>query len=326
MAAIERHWQALTPLSLLFLPLSLLFCLLVALRRLLYRAHLLPSHKVPVPVIVVGNITVGGTGKTPLVIWLVDLLKAYGYRPGVVTRGYRGRSAVWPLAVGPDSSPEEAGDEAVLLAQRCSCPVEAGPDRVEDARQLIELGCNVVVSDDGLQHYRLQRDLEIAVIDGVRRYGNGLCLPAGPLREPAGRLRRVDWRVSNGEPHAGEFGMHLAHASIYRLDDPDQRGEWEQFRSGPVHALAGIGHPERFFDCLRAAGLDIHPHAFPDHHDFRASDLEFGDALPVLMTEKDAVKCRHFARPRHWVVAVTAQPDPALAAAIRRRLEEIKRG
>jgi len=172
----------------------------------------------------------------------------------------------------------------------------------------------------------LQRDLEIAVIDGVRRFGNGLCLPAGPLREPAGRLRRVDWRVSNGEPHAGELGMHLAHASIYRLDVPDQRGEWEQFRAGPVHALAGIGHPERFFDRLRAAGLDIHPHAFPDHHDFRASDLEFGDALPVLMTEKDAVKCRHFARPRHWVVAVTAQPDPALAAAIRRRLEEIKRG
>jgi len=326
MAALERHWQRLTFAGFLLLPLSALFCLLVALRRALYRAGLLRSQRLPVPVIVVGNLTVGGTGKTPLVIWLASMLKDAGFNPGIVTRGYRGRSRTWPLAVTPDTSPATAGDEAVLLVQRSGCPVVAGPDRVADARLLIEKGCNVIVSDDGLQHYRLQRDLEIAVIDGTRRFGNGLCLPAGPLREPVSRLRQVDWRVSNGPPQEGEVGMELVRTAIYRLDTPARRAEPDDFRSAPVHALAGIGHPERFFDNLRALGLDIRRHPFPDHYAYRAEDLEFGDSLPILMTEKDAVKCRGFAKSHHWVVAVAAQPEPRLAAAIRQRLKEIQRG
>lgn len=326
MAAFERHWQRLTPLSLLLWPLSVLFCLLVAARRALYRTGLLQRQRLPVPVIVVGNLTVGGTGKTPLVIWLATMLKDAGFNPGIVTRGYRGRSRAWPLAVSPDSSPAEAGDEAVLLAQRSGCPVVAGPDRAADARLLLDRGCNVIVSDDGLQHYRLQRDFEIAVIDGARRFGNGLCLPAGPLREPVSRLRQTDWRVSNGPPLTGELGMELVRTGIYRLDTPAQRAEPDDFRSGPVHALAGIGHPERFFDSLRVLGLDIIPHPFPDHHAYRPADLEFSDQTPILMTEKDAVKCRGFAKPHHWVVAVAARPEPRLASAIRQRLKEIQRG
>jgi tetraacyldisaccharide 4'-kinase len=326
MAGIERHWQRLTLFAFLLLPLSALFCGLVALRRALYRRRILPSQRLPVPVIVVGNITVGGTGKTPLVMWLARMLKDEGYRPGIVARGYRGRAQRWPLTVGPETSPVEAGDEAVLLARRGGCPVVAGPDRVADARRLVELGCNVIVSDDGLQHYRLQRDIEIAVIDGVRRFGNGLCLPAGPLREPVSRLREVDWRVTNGEPREGEIGMRLAHTEIYRLDAPGQHAEMSEFDFGLVHAVAGIGNPGRFFDSLRALGLDIRPHPFPDHHLFRAADLEFGDHHPVLMTEKDAVKCRQFAQSHHWVVAITAQPEPRLAEVIRERLKEIQRG
>jgi len=326
MAGIERHWQKLTPVSLLLLPLGVLFGVLAALRRAMYRRRLLPSHRLSVPVIVVGNITVGGTGKTPLVIWLAGELKQAGYRPGIVTRGYRGQSRRWPLAVTPDTSPVAAGDEAVLLAQRSGCPVMAGPDRVAAAQRLVAQGCNAIVSDDGLQHYRLQRDLEIAVIDGMRRFGNGLCLPAGPLREPVSRLREVDWRVTNGEPQGGEIGMRLVPTAIYRLDAPDRQAEAGDFDFGAVHAVAGIGNPGRFFDSLRVLGLKIRPHAFPDHHAYRAADLEFGDHHPVLMTEKDAVKCRRFAQPHHWVVAVAAEPEARLATAIRERLKEIQRG
>jgi len=326
MVALERHWQRFTVVSFLLLPLSALFYLLAALRRALYRTGLLRSERLPVPVIVVGNITVGGTGKTPLVIWLASMLKAAGFSPGIVTRGYRGHSRVWPLAITADTAPSEAGDEAVLLAQRSGCPVVAGPDRVADARLLIERGCNLIVSDDGLQHYRLQRDLEIAVIDGTRRFGNGLVLPAGPLREPVARLRRVDWRVTHGQALEGEIGMELVKTGIYRLDMPERCAEPNDFRSGPVHAVAGIGHPGRFFDSLRALGLDIRTHAFPDHHPYRAEDLEFGDLAPILMTEKDAVKCRSFAKSHYWVVAVEARPEPRLAAAIRQRLKEIQRG
>jgi len=326
MARIESHWQKLSLLSLLLWPLALLFCLLVSVRRWLYRHQLLASARLPVPVIIIGNITVGGTGKTPLVIWLTTRLKDAGFRPGIVTRGYGGHSANWPLQVTPDTSPDEAGDEAVLLARRTACPVIAGPDRVANGRKLVELGCNLIVSDDGLQHYRLQRDLEVAVIDGLRRFGNGLCLPAGPLRETVARLKDVDWRVTHGDPQPGEIGMRLVQESVYRLDRPDQQGDWSHFQPGPVHAVAGIGNPDRFFDSLRANGLEIYSHAFPDHHVFRAKDLEFGDTLPVLMTEKDAVKCRHFARPWHWVVAVAALPEARLETAIRHRLEEIQRG
>jgi len=321
MAALERHWSRITPLSLALLPLSLLFCLLVQVRRLLYRLSLLPIEKIPVPVIVVGNITVGGTGKTPLVIWLAQILAQAGNRQGIVTRGYRGESPVWPVAVTATTPARIAGDEAVLLARRCSCPVMAGPDRAASARQLAAQGCNVILSDDGLQHYRLARDLEIAVIDGSRRFGNGLCLPAGPLREPLSRLGSVALRVTNGTPATGEIGMCLEVTGFSNLAGTAAPVTAEHF-SSRVHAVAGIGNPERFFTTLRELGLSIVPHAFPDHYAYRPEDLEFGDDRPVIMTEKDAVKCETFAKPNYWVLTVSAQPANDLAERILQHLKE----
>jgi tetraacyldisaccharide 4'-kinase len=323
---LERHWTRVTPVSLLLLPLSLLFCALVQLRRTLYNLGMLRRTKLPVPVIVVGNITVGGTGKTPLVIWLADFLRQAGYRPGIVTRGYRGNSPSWPVAVTSQTSAEQVGDEAVLLARRSGCPVVAGPDRVAAARQHVAQGCNVILSDDGLQHYRLRRDIEIAVIDGVRRFGNRLCLPAGPLREPVLRLKSVFVRIANGAPQPGEAGMTLVPTGFYSLAKPERRASADQFRDGPVHAVAGIGNPERFFSSLRELGLDVIPHPFPDHHAFQAADLKFDDDRPVLMTEKDAVKCQHIASTRCWVLAVDARPEVGLGEQIVHRLKEIIRG
>jgi tetraacyldisaccharide 4'-kinase len=326
MSALERHWYRLTPVSLLLWPLSLIFCALVQLRRLLYRLGWLRQTRLAVPVIVVGNITVGGTGKTPLVIWLADFLRQAGYRPGIVTRGYRGNSQTWPVAVTPQTPAEQVGDEAVLLARRSGCPVFAGPDRVTAAQQHVLEGCNVIVSDDGLQHYRLRRDLEIAVIDSTRRFGNRLCLPAGPLREPISRLRSVSLRVANGVPEAGELGMALVPTGFYNLANKAQHALTGQFRTGPVHAVAGIGNPERFFSSLRGLGLKVIPHPFPDHHAFQGGDLEFDDDRPVILTEKDAVKCEPFANARCWVLAVEARPDVGLGEQTLQRLKETIRG
>lgn len=322
MAALERHWSRLTVVSLALLPISLLFCLLVQLRRFFYRRGLLPVEKIPVPVVVVGNITVGGTGKTPLVIWLAQVLAQAGYRPGIVTRGYRGESPVWPLAVTATTPARLAGDEAVLVARRSACPVIAGPDRAAGARQLAAQGCNLILSDDGLQHYRLARDLEIAVIDGSRRFGNGLCLPSGPLREPLSRLDHVALRVTNGVPADGEIGMRLEATGFSNLAEASTPLMPASHFTSDVHAVAGIGNPERFFATLRELGLKIVPHAFPDHHAFRPQDLEFGDARPVIMTEKDAVKCEAFAKPHYWVLSVSARPASGLAERILQHLKE----
>lgn len=326
MSALERHWYRLTPVSLLLLPLSLVFCALVRMRRVLYRLGVLRRIRLPAAVIVVGNITVGGTGKTPLVIWLAEMLHQAGYRPGIITRGYRGKSHSWPVAVTRQTPAELVGDEAVLLARRSACPVLAGPDRVVAAQRLLAQGCNVILSDDGLQHYRLDRDLEIAVIDGVRRFGNRLCLPAGPLREPVARLKSVSLCVANGTPQADELGMTLVPTSFYCLANSERRASADQFRDGPVHAVAGIGNPERFFSSLRGLGLEVIPHPFPDHHGFLASDLKFGDDRPVILTEKDAVKCEAFASTQYWVLAVEARPDVRLEEQILKRLKEKIRG
>jgi tetraacyldisaccharide 4'-kinase len=326
MSALERHWYRLTPVSLLLLPLSLVFCTLVQLRRLLYRLGLLHPTRLTVPVIVVGNITVGGTGKTPIVIWLAEVLRQAGYRPGIVTRGYRGKSPTWPVAVTPQTSAEQVGDEAVLLARRSGCPVLAGPDRVLTAQRHITEGCDVILSDDGLQHYRLGRDIEIAVTDGARRFGNRLCLPAGPLREPVSRLKAVTLRVVNGLPQPGELGMTLVPTGFYNLANPEQRAVLDRFRPGSVHAVAGIGNPERFFSSLRDLGLEVIAHPFPDHHAFQAADLEFGDDRPVILTEKDAVKCELFAQTRYWVLAIEARPEASFADQILQRLKETIHG
>lgn len=321
MHGLTAHWYRLTIVSVLLAPLALIYCALAGARRGLYRVGFLPRQQIGKPVIVVGNITVGGTGKTPVVIWLARLLREAGFRPGIVSRGYRGAGADWPQDVRADSDPALVGDEPVLAARRAECPVVADPDRVRGARHLVNAhGCDVVVSDDGLQHYRLARDIEIAVIDGARRFGNGLCLPAGPLREPHARLASVDLCVTLGAPQRGEIGVALRESGFH-----SSRGESagaQHFRGTRVHAVAGIGNPARFFAHLRTLGVEVIEHPFPDHHSYVASDLAFGDDLPILMTEKDAVKCVRLAVPTFWYLVVEAQPDAGLGELVMARLKE----
>lgn len=307
---LDRYGYSLNGVALLLWPVSLLFGLVVRTRRLLYQQGLLKTHGPGAPIIVVGNISVGGTGKTPLVARLVELLREAGYRPGIVSRGYGGQSTEWPCAVAADSDPALVGDEPVLLARRCQCPIVVGPDRVAAARKLFDTGdCNVIISDDGLQHYRLRRDIEIAVFDGFRRWGNGACLPAGPLREPPSRLREVDFIVGNGAARRGEYLMLLHGEIAINLQDPCISATLTNFQQSSVHAVAGIGDPWRFFNHLRQARLRLIEHPFPDHHRFKAEDLQFHEDLPVLMTEKDAIKCRVIAPENGWYVPVWAQLD-----------------
>ena len=320
MKRLDHYWYSLNPIALLLAPLAWLFCLLVRLRMLAYRRGWAHSRRFAVPLIVVGNIAVGGSGKTPLVIWLAQYLREHGYRPGIVSRGYGGTAKSWPLTVTADSDPDAVGDEPVLIARRSACPMAVGPDRVAAVELLLrDNDCDVVISDDGMQHYRLARDIEIAVIDGVRRHGNGLCLPAGPLREPRDRLRRVALTVANGPAAAGEFSMTLLPTLVRNLYDGSQRA-LDSFRGQRVHAVAGIGHPGRFFATLRAHGIEPVERPFPDHHRYRADDIHFGDPLPVLMTEKDAVKCAAYAERHHWAVVVDAQLPEAFGTNLLRLL------
>ncbi|MEN1927314.1 tetraacyldisaccharide 4'-kinase [Luteimonas qiangzhengi] len=305
--------------------LSKVYACAVSTRRWLYDKRLRRSAGINVPVIVVGNLIAGGSGKTPLAIALVERLRAAGYTPGVASRGY-GRedqkSARWVKA---DTDPRLGGDEPVLIAFRTGAKVRVDRDRVAAARALAEAGCNVVVCDDGLQHYRLHRDIEIEVIDGRRRYGNGRLIPAGPLRERAERSGSSDFRVVNGgregtgEPGFGEWPMRLQTSRV----QPLQGGRplpLAMFVNSRVHAVAGIGDPERFFTTLRGQGIGVVPHAFPDHHRYTAADLQFGSDLPVLMTEKDAVKCRAFAADRQYSVPISAELPEAFWIALLDRL------
>lgn len=323
MKPIEAYWASTNVLAILLLPISWVFCLLVWARRRAYQWGLIAVQRLPVPVIVVGNITVGGTGKTPLVIRLVEQLRQSGYRPGVVSRGYGGQSETWPQDVFPDSDPMMTGDEPVLIARRTGCPVCVGPDRPEAAKRLVEKSaCDVIISDDGMQHYALHRDLEIAVLDGKRRLGNGFCLPAGPLREHRGRLKEAGLVVVNGAHSHGETSMTLVPGNLVNMADPEKTRSLDSFSGESVHALAGIGNPSRYFDTLRTAGLHLIEHAFPDHHRFSADELTFDDQLPVIMTEKDAVKCFSFARPQYWYLMVYAETDPLIIDRINRVLKE----
>lgn len=290
---------------------SLAFGALVLLRRHAYRLGWLRSARAGVPVIVVGNLVAGGSGKTPLVLWIVGFLSARGWRPGIVSRGY-GARVDEPRGVDPSDRAQDVGDEPLLLAARGGCPVWVGADRVRAARALRAQHphIDVLVLDDGLQHYRLARDVEIAVVD-ARGFGNGFLLPAGPLREPPSRLRSVDAVIAHGTSAVSGYAMRLAGERLCRLDNRSECRDASEFAGRRVHAVAGIGDPGRFFADLERLGLDVEPHAFPDHHPFCAGDLEFGDGAPVVMTEKDAVKCQLFARPNHWVLPVSAVLDPA---------------
>lgn len=331
MAWIERYWYRISLLHALLYPLSLAFRLAVALRRALYRAGILPVVRLPVPVIVVGNISVGGTGKTPLVLWLAGFLSDKGMQPGIVSRGYGGSSGR-PRAVTAASDAAACGDEAVMLAQRCDAPVWIGTDRAAVARGLLAArpDCNVILTDDGLQHYRLARDVEIAVVDGARGLGNGMLLPAGPLREPETRLTSVTAVVVNISHSATvglrasappAFAMSLRAREFYNLLNPEHRAAPEHFRNRRVHALAGIGNPQRFFEQLQRLGLTFTAHPFADHHAYSPADLAFDDdADIVVMTEKDAVKCRLLATERCWVLQVDADVDSAFGELVLRKL------
>ncbi|AUZ54844.1 tetraacyldisaccharide 4'-kinase [Stenotrophomonas acidaminiphila] len=312
-----------------------LYAAVAGLRRGLYRRGWLRGRQVPVPVIVVGNITAGGTGKTPLTIALVERLREAGWKPGVASRGYGRDDAGSARWVTPELAPELAGDEPLLIAWKTGVPVRVDRDRVAAARALLEAGCDVVVCDDGLQHYRLARDIEIEVVDAQRRYGNGLLMPAGPLREPVARARDCDFRVVNlgqasdaGEvpPGAGfgEWTMRLRIDSARPLRGGRERS-LQGFAGQRVHAVAGIAHPQRFFQMLRTRGIGVVPHAFADHHRYQASDLFFGSELPVLMTEKDAVKCKAFATDWHYAVPLQAELPAAFWVALLDRLGKLAR-
>lgn len=297
------------PMRWVLWPFEMLYRVVVGVRQACYRFGLKKVEHLPVPVIVVGNITVGGTGKTPCVIWLANELKDRGLRVGCVSRGYGGRAADGPQRVKRDSDPLDVGDEPVLIAAATGCPVMVGADRVAAAKALLaETRLDALITDDGLQHHALGRTFEIAVVDGERGLGNEACLPAGPLREPATRLRHIDAVIVNGGDWGGGsvFRMTLAPDRVYQLAGTGERA-LSDFRDTIVHAVAGIGNPDQFFEMLESEKIRVIQHSFQDHARYQPSDLAFGDQHPVLMTEKDAVKCRAFADPRFWSVAVNLE-------------------
>ncbi len=362
MVGFERCWYRIGWLHLILLPTSWLFRALAALRRRLYKSGILTSYKLPAPVVVIGNISVGGTGKTPLTLAIAQQLSDAGFHPIIVSRGFGGTLVQQPVT--SSSTADQVGDEPLLMARRGICPVWVGRDRVATAKQALQAcpQCDVVLCDDGLQHYRLQRDVEICVIDGVRRFGNGYLLPAGPLREPVSRLKTVDAVVVNGgnlralspnsPPYpqgaslpgtrccaattarqAGEsdsvslrddlvnqYAMQLSGDIFYNLNNPEQTAAAQDLQGLRLHAVAGIGHPQRFFDHLKSLGLTVTPHAFADHHPYKTADLVFNECDALLLTEKDAVKCAAFADEKFWVLRVDALIDPALTAQLLRKI------
>ncbi len=321
---LQRQWfeqRRLSPALWLLLPLTGLFIGLAALKR-----YFTKPEKLSVPVIVVGNITVGGAGKTPLTLWLAQQLAARGLKPGIVSRGYGGENTS-PRAVSLAASPAQVGDEPLLLARRSGVPVWVARDRSAAGRALLVAHpeVDVILCDDGLQHTRLARDIELAVFDG-RGAGNGWRLPVGPLREPLSRLVTVDAIICNDfsgqqmPPQVPQFAMRLQAASFYRLDDPQQTCPAGQLAGKKLYAMAGIGDPKRFFNTLETLGLRFEAHPFPDHHAYSAADLSFAQDGILLMTEKDAVKCAGLARGETWVLPVDAELSPALIDLILEKL------
>lgn len=320
---LETVWYQDQPPPLWLKIVSLAFKQVAYFRRLLYQKGLLKQVKLPVPVIIVGNLTVGGTGKSPLVVYLAHTLSQAGYRPGIISRGYGGQSARVPQRAYPGSCPEQVGDEAVMLAAAVGCPVAVCSKRSKAAELLLaETDCNLLIADDGLQHYALQRDLELVVIDGERRFGNGYCLPAGPLREDVSRLQTVDMLIVNGAPiNAPEFAMQVQAAYAVNLQTNEKK-PLQAFRSEPVYAVAGIGNPQRFFKLLAQFGIQCISKAFPDHYHYQAGDLQFDEGLPIMMTEKDAVKCQRFVTEKHWCVPIAVELSPGFNACLLQLLQD----
>ncbi len=325
---LQKQWTTYTPWHLLLLPLAAIFSLLSSFRRYLYQSKLLKSYKLPVPVIVVGNINVGGTGKTPLVIWLAQQLMVAGYKPGIISRGYGGQ-VYEPMYVDKGADPGVVGDEPALIAMRTDCPVFVSADRVSAGQKLLEKfpACNVLISDDGLQHYRMRRDVEIVVYDANKGFGNGMLLPAGPLRETVARLKTVDAVVCNGEAQLkvvsqNAFLMQMHADPFYKLLQPSSMVTASAFSGKKVMAVAGIGNPQRFFNQLKQMGLQFQQRAFADHYAFTANDFADVDADIVVMTEKDAVKCKAFASEIFWVLPVNAEVENGLMPIILNQLNQ----
>ena len=319
---IHRVWYEGGALGWVLAPLAGIYWVIATVRRTFYRRGIFPSFKADVPVVVVGNITAGGTGKTPTVVWLVQQLRSRGFNPGIVSRGYGGSKSGTSMRVDKDSDASVVGDEPVLLARRAQCPVAVDSNRVRAASMLVEDGVDVIVTDDGLQHLRLQRDFEICVIDGARGLGNGRLLPWGPLRESSKRLDSIDAVLVNGSGFeaSGSVSFELAATDAVRLNGSLER-PLENFANTTVHAVAGIGNPKRFFDQLRSLGLQVIEHALPDHAAISRSDLEFGDDFDVFMTEKDAVKLGTSLPDKVWYVPVDFHMEAAQASPLVDRIE-----
>lgn len=310
-------WYNGHPALMLLRPLECLYRRVVNRKRARFLAGQGDIYTAPVPVVVVGNITIGGTGKTPLILWMIDHCRARGLRVGVVSRGYGAKPPSLPWRVLPQQTAEHAGDEPLLIVNRTGVPLMIDPDRSQAVRALLaEEPLDLILSDDGLQHYRLNRDLELVLIDAVRGLGNRRCLPAGPLREPVERLQSVDALLYNGAGADREdgFGFQLNPSALVNLVTGERRPV-DHFPPGQqVHAVAGIGNPQRFFNTLEGLHWRPVPHAFADHAVFSAQALSFTPALPLVMTEKDAVKCASFAAPDWWYLAVEAAPSPAFVS------------
>ncbi len=320
MRLIEKVWFIHHPAKWLLvpmlLPLSALFWLISSLRRLSFKFGLSKSYQLSKPVIVVGNIGVGGNGKTPIVLYLVELTRSLGLTPGVISRGYGGNAPHYPYLLDENSTSLQAGDEPILIQQRCQVPIAVGSDRIASAELLISQGCDIIISDDGLQHYRLVRDIELVVVDGKRLFGNGLLLPAGPLREGQWRLPLSDLVIYNGDVERGSqkslsphIQMTLAATELCNLKTAERinLADFIELNSS-VNAIAGIGAPQRFFDTLKVNNFVIeNQQSFVDHHSFTLADFEqFDDNIPLVMTEKDAVKCRSFCQKNWWYLPVDA--------------------
>lgn len=329
---LQKQWLTFTLWHVLLLPISWLFFVITACRRALYQCGFLNSYRLPVPVVVVGNINVGGAGKTPVVIWLAEQLKLAGYKPGVISRGY-GSNLVGVAAVLPTSNPVDVGDEPVLIAMRTACPVFVGAKRVAAGLALLKVHseCDILISDDGLQHYALQRDVELVVVDAAKGFGNGALLPAGPLREPKGRLKAVDVVVSNGSSSnlpalasPAFVEMQLKPASFRNLGHRQSLATPADFAGKTITAIAGIGNPDRFFNQLSAMGLNFKRKAYNDHYQYTAQDFDNLETDIVIMTEKDAVKCTSFAQPNFWVLPVSAEIDAQLMTIILNKLDKLR--
>lgn len=316
-------WQSRNLISICLLPLALLYWLITVVRRVAYKIGIFTSYRAPVPVIVVGNISIGGTGKTPFTIALIHYLIKQGYKPGIVSRGYSGKAVNYPMKVTEQSNVQETGDEALMLKLQCACPVYIDPKRPRAIQAMLNHeDVDIVISDDGLQHYAMQRDVEIVMVDGELKFGNRFCLPAGPLRETVSRLKKVDFVITTGSDKSdiSPWTLNLEADKLINCRDSNKQVKVTDFKPKTVHAIAGIGNPQRFCDTLKALEFQVDFHPFPDHYIYKMQDLEKFTEFPLVMTAKDAVKLRKIAKGNWWYLAVQPQCSNGLLESIQQKI------